>query len=71
MKTSEAFDFLLSHGIRHVIALQYAHKPGIFGKLHRYMVEKCAEFKGRVTGMATFFLYRDTAGALDTSGDSG
>ena len=55
MKTSEVFDFLLSRGIGHVIALQYAHKPGISRQLNRYMAEKCSQFRGRVTGMATVY----------------
>lgn len=55
LSSSEIFEFLLSHGITHVIALQYAHKPGIAGQLNRYMAEKCKKFKNRVTGMATVF----------------
>ena len=55
LTTEEIFSFLLSRGIRHIIALQYAHKPGIARQLNQYMVEKCAQFKGRVTGMATVF----------------
>ena len=27
MTSSEILDFLLSHGVGHIIALQYAHKP--------------------------------------------
>ena len=37
LTTSHVFDLMLSHGITHVIALQYAHKPGISKKLNRYM----------------------------------
>lgn len=55
MRTSQVFEFLLTRGIRHIIALQYAHKPGIAVQLNRYMVEKCKAFDGRVTGMATVF----------------
>jgi predicted TIM-barrel fold metal-dependent hydrolase len=55
MSTREVFEFLLSRGVRHVIALQYAHKPGIAGELNRYLAERCREQKGRVTGMATVF----------------
>jgi predicted TIM-barrel fold metal-dependent hydrolase len=55
MSTREVFDFLLSRGVRHVVALQYAHKPGIAGELNRYLAEKCREQGGRVTGMATVF----------------
>ena len=53
MKTSQIFDFLLSHGIKHIIALQYAHRPGIARLLNQYMIEKCKEYENRVTGMAT------------------
>lgn len=55
MSSSKVFDFLLSHGVTHIIALQYAHKPGIARQLNAYMAEKCREFKNRVTGMATVF----------------
>jgi len=49
------FEFLLSRGIKHIIALQYAHKPGIARHLNHYMAEKCAKFPHQVTGMATVF----------------
>ena len=55
LTSSEIFDFLLSHGITHIIALQYAHKPGIAHKLNQYMAEKCRKHQNRVTGMATVF----------------
>ncbi len=55
LSTSAALDYLLSRGVSHVIALQYAHKPGISRMLNRYMVEKCREFPGRVTGIAAVF----------------
>lgn len=55
MTSSRVFEFLLSRGINHVIALQYAHKPGIARQLNTYMSEKCREFGNRVTGMATVF----------------
>ena len=55
MATAQVFDFLLSHGIKHIVALQYAHRPGIAGRLNAYMVDKCRQFKDRVTGMATVF----------------
>lgn len=48
MTTTQIFDFLLSRGIKHIIALQYAHKPGIAGRLNAYMVEKCRRYKDRV-----------------------
>ncbi len=55
MTSSQIFDFLLSHGIRHIIALQYAHKPGIARQLNQYMSKQCAAYENRVTGMATVF----------------
>lgn len=55
MNTSTLIKYLLEHGVGHVVALQYAHKPGIAEFLNSYMVEKCNEFRGRITGMATIF----------------
>ncbi|MBT3175628.1 MAG: amidohydrolase family protein [Desulfobacula sp.] len=55
MDTSNFIKYLLDHGVGHVVALQYAHKPGISEMLNSYMLKKCNEFKGRVTGMATVF----------------
>ena len=55
MTSTRVFDFLLSRGVRHIIALQYAHKPGIARQLNQYMGEKCTKYQNRVTGMATVF----------------
>lgn len=55
MSTSELFEFLLSRGISHIVALQYAHKPGMARLLNQYMAAKCQEFPGKVTGLATVF----------------
>lgn len=55
MSSSEVLAFLLSHGIQHIVAFQYAHKPGLAHELNRYMVAKCSEFGHRVTGLATVF----------------
>ena len=55
LSTSGVLDYLLSRGVGHIIALQYAHKPGISRRLNTYMVKKCMEFPGKVTGMATLF----------------
>lgn len=53
--TSCLIRHLLNHGVSHVVALQYAHKPGISELLNLYMAKKCDDFEGRVTGMATVF----------------
>jgi hypothetical protein len=55
LSSSAVLEHLLSRGVSHVIALQYAHKPGISRILNQHMVETCREFPGRVTGMAAVF----------------
>jgi predicted TIM-barrel fold metal-dependent hydrolase len=55
MSTAAIFDFLLARGMRHVVALQYAHKPGMARSLNQYMAGACRPYAGRVTGMATVF----------------
>ncbi|RJR46451.1 MAG: amidohydrolase [Desulfobacteraceae bacterium] len=55
MAASEAIEHLLSRGVRHVVALQYAHKPGISRILNRFMAKTCSHFAGKVTGMAAVF----------------
>jgi len=59
--SSELLNFLFERNICHVIAFQYAHKPGISSWLNDYMVKKVAEFKGRLTGLATVFPGEDGA----------
>jgi predicted TIM-barrel fold metal-dependent hydrolase len=55
LSASDVLAYLLSRGVSHVMALQYAHKPGISRMLNEYMVDRCKEFPGRVTGMAAVF----------------
>ena len=55
LNSLEVMAYLLSHGVTHVIALQYAHKPGISRMLNQHMLKTCREFPGRVTGMAAVF----------------
>lgn len=55
MKTCDVFQFLLDKGLSHLIALQYAHRPGISEALNRYLAEQIRPFKGKVSGMATVF----------------
>ena len=64
LSTSQLFDFLLSRGIHHIIALQYAHKPGIAGKLNHYMAQKCREYPDQITGIATVFPGETNAAAI-------
>lgn len=53
--TPELLKYLLERGVDHIVALQYAHKPGIARDLNRYMLGLCREFSGRITGLATVF----------------
>ncbi len=55
LTTQKIFDFLLKKGASHIVALQYAHKPGIAGQLNQYLAGEIIPFKGRVSGMATVF----------------
>jgi len=55
MKSRELISFLLDHGVSRVVALQYAHKPGMAGFLNSYMAELCRDFPDRVIGLATIF----------------
>jgi len=55
LDAAELLNFLLLHGVGHVIALQYAHKPGISQGLNQFMAEICNQFSPKVTGMATVF----------------
>ncbi len=55
LNSDDTLSFLLDRGIQHVVAFQYAHKPGIAEDLNGYMAGLCRAYPGRVTGMATVF----------------
>jgi len=61
---SQAIESLLLRGVAHVVALQYAHKPGISRKLNQYMIKTCGEFPGLVTGLAAVFPGEVDAGEI-------
>ncbi|MFH1975043.1 MAG: amidohydrolase family protein [Pseudomonadota bacterium] len=67
LKTPDIIKFLISRGVTHIVALHYAHRPGIAGKLNRYMAEVC-RLCTAVTGMATVFPGED--GAPDILGEA-
>ena len=72
MHSSQIFEFLISRGVQHVVALQYAHKPGIARDLNVYMAEQCRSHAPRITGMATVFPGEEDAdGILQDAFDSG
>jgi len=62
--TSELLEYLFKRGIDHIVALQYAHKPGIARDLNQYMSDLCRKFPGRITGMATVFPGESDAGLI-------
>lgn len=64
MASEDLIRFLLARGVSHVVALQYAHKPGIARDLNAYMAGLCGQFPGRMTGMATLFPGEPDAGAI-------
>lgn len=48
----DVVDFLLSRGVERIVALHYAHKPGIAEGMNRELVELCRT-RPAVTGLAT------------------
>ena len=62
--SSDLISFLLNRGVSRIVALQYAHKPGISRSLNQYMGEICQGFPGRVLGMATVFPGENQAVAI-------
>lgn len=54
MSSEEIIQFLHSHGINHIVALHYAHKPGLARELNSYMADICRTHP-QVTAMATVF----------------
>jgi len=65
LRTPAVIAFLLERGVNHVVALHYAHKPGIARALNAYMAE-VARREPRVTALATVFPGEpDAASILD------
>ncbi|HWL87163.1 MAG TPA: amidohydrolase family protein [Polyangiaceae bacterium] len=52
LPTPEVIRFLLSRGVGHIVALHYAHAPGMARSMNRYISEICRN-EPRVTGLAT------------------
>jgi predicted TIM-barrel fold metal-dependent hydrolase len=52
--TDALLAFLFKRGVRHIVALQYAHKPGIARELNRYLAGFVRRYSA-VTGLATVF----------------
>ncbi|MFW6334990.1 MAG: amidohydrolase family protein [Desulfosalsimonas sp.] len=72
MSAGDLVSFLLERGLWHVVALQYAHKPGIADGLNRFMADLCRSYPGRLTGLAAVFPGEDdAAGILERAFESG
>ncbi len=54
LTTPRVLEFLFSRGVERVVALHYAHKPGMARALNGYVSEVCRE-EPRVIGLATVF----------------
>ena len=52
LRSSEIINFLLGRGVNHIVALHYAHKPGVARDLNTYMAKLSRSHSG-VTAMAT------------------
>lgn len=54
LKTETLAGFLAARGVRHIVALHYAHKPGAARQLNEFMAGLCHRHPG-ITGMATVY----------------
>jgi hypothetical protein len=52
LRAPEVIRFLLSRGVSRVVALHYAHKPGMAAALNQYVAALCRE-EPRILGLAT------------------
>lgn len=63
MGSRQTVDFLLERGIEHIVALHYAHRPGLARGMNGHLAELCRD-EPRVTGMATVYPGEQDADAL-------
>ena len=63
LHTPAVIDFALSRGVERIVALHYAHKPGMARAMNAYMVS-VVERHPRVTGLATVFPGEEDAPAI-------
>ena len=63
LSSANIVNFLTSHGIDHIVALHYAHKPGLARELNGYMADICQSHP-QVTGMATVYPGEKDAAAI-------
>lgn len=63
LKSDDLISFLLKRGVDHIVALHYAHKPGIAQSLNQYMADLCQRHPC-ITGMATVFPGEENAAKI-------
>ncbi len=63
LHAQRVIDFQLSRGVEHVVALQYAHIPGLAREMNRWMVDVTRQ-NPRVVGLATVFPGEEGAVAI-------
>lgn len=63
LTSPEIIEFLFARGVRHVIGLHYAHRPGMARDLNSYMAE-LVKNREHVTGTATVFPGEDGARSI-------
>ncbi|MFZ5570675.1 MAG: amidohydrolase family protein [Thermodesulfobacteriota bacterium] len=63
MNAANILDFLFNRGVGHVVALQYAHKPGIAAGLNTFMADMRRKYPN-VTGLASVFPGEENAGQI-------
>jgi len=61
LRTPEVLDFLLARGVDRIVALHYAHRPGVARAMNAHVADACRR-EPRVTGLAT--VYPGEAGAV-------
>lgn len=54
LEAPAVIDFLLERGVEQLVALHYAHKPGLAAEMNRWMAGICRD-RPQVTGLATVF----------------
>ena len=71
LTSPEIINFLLSRGVNHIVALHYAHKPGVARDLNSYMT-KLSQSHPELTAMATVYPgEKYAAGILEDAFDGG
>ena len=58
LTSSQVLEFLRSHGVQHIIAFQYAHKPGIANDLNKSWWENALSMTKELQGWPPYILVK-------------